>query len=212
MPKDALTTAVQRSIDDFKYPPTHQYNVRTLEPHGVLAERVKIILQLCPDFFMAQRFLDVGASKGFFSLKAAQSSAEVMALDQDAKVLKLWRRLCPANVQQVQGPFRKLNWGIEGLFDLIWIGNGHHYLHREDPGGWIPRLSCLASDRVLIEGAVGAKTPGFSPSCGWPPSAVPEEAAWLARAARYGLHFQEAAPSPSYTPGRKIWYLRKTHS
>lgn len=201
-------TAVQSLIDEQAYPPTHTYDVRTLEPDRVLAERVELLLGVCPEFFQARKFLDIGASKGFFSLRAARESGEVVAVEPNKKALEIWAPLCPPNVKQVCDTFRGLSVREYGTFDMIWLGNGHHYVHREDPRGWLLRLALLASDRVVVEGPIGKEAAGFA---GWSPGTVPEEKEWLEEAADYGLELLIREPSVSYTPGRALWHLHKTH-
>lgn len=201
-----LLTAVQQSLDAKAYPPTHDYDVRTLEPRGVLAERVERLLQLCPDFFQAKRFLDVGASKGFFSLAAAQSCVDVVAIDPDEATMDLWAPLCPPNVEQIRTTFAGMSRDVDGVFDMIWMGNGHHYVHREDPENWVERLTSMALDKIIIEGPSGPDTPGFEQ---WEEGTVPQGREWLAQALLYGFHMVGGCPSPPYTPERYIWYLRK---
>jgi predicted RNA methylase len=102
--------------------------------------------------FKANRFLDVGCSKGFFALKAAKESSSVLAIDPDEEALKSWESVCPKNVTQKVGTFKD----VSGEFDMVWIGNGHHYLYREDRN-YVDRLKRIATDRVLIEGPTGPK-------------------------------------------------------
>ena len=205
---EALITTVQRRIDQQVYPPTHQYDVRTLKPGKVLAARVKLLEALCPAMFRAKRFLDVGASKGYFSLRLAAAGAQVMAIDPDRSVLMAWAPICPENVVQVNTSFSNIARWVDGTFDVVWIGNGHHYLYREDPLCWLPRLAGLAADHVIIEGPAGGTTPGFQD---WAEGTVPEESDWIAEAEVHGLILQDQCPSVSYTPGRMVWHLRKTN-
>ncbi|KKL28709.1 hypothetical protein LCGC14_2372450, partial [marine sediment metagenome] len=128
----ALLTGVQKLLNAKVYPPTHKYSIADLTPHGALKERVRYLLELCPNFFRAHRFLDVGASKGFFSLTAAQQSKEVVAIDPDAESLAIWEPVCPSNVNQVVSTFGQLSVDVDGTYDMIWMGNGHHYAARED--------------------------------------------------------------------------------
>ena len=217
---DLATThaAAQTLIDAAAYPPTHQYDVATLTPRGVLAEREQILLRLCPTFYRARRFLDLGASKGFFSLKAAQKVDWVLAVEPAADALFAWAGVRPPNVRAWQGTFARLGLpaSLEERFDLIWIGNAIHYTHREDPFGWVRRLAAWAADRVLIEGPVGPECPdcqnwpvGASGFVDWPEGSVPVEQEWLAEAESLGLMLVDRAPSVSYTPGRAVWFLQR---
>jgi SAM-dependent methyltransferase len=201
-----LLTTVQRSIDAIDYPPTHQYDVRTLTPRGVLAERVKRILELCPRFFHAERFLDVGANKGFFTLKAAKTCRQVVAVEPDEETLGAWILVRPDNVLCISKHFDELQVKhlMLGGFDVVWVGNGHHYLHRAQPEHWVEQLAMFAWGDVLIEGPTGPLSQGFSD---WAAGTVPVEAEWLAQASKYELELQGAVASP--LNGRKIWHLQR---
>ncbi len=194
----------QAAIDAYKYPPTHSYDVASLTPRGPLAERVDRILEMCPGFFEARRFLDVGCSKGFFSLVAAKAGGFVLAVDPDAAALGTWASVTPMNVERVLGTFAQIDAETYGRFDMIWIGNGHHYLYREDPE-WITRLEALAETggRVVIEGPISAKAcrdlAGFG--------ATQDEETFLARMSR-SFVLEARSSSPSYTPGRAIWAFK----
>lgn len=219
LPIDLAAAAVaQTLIDATAYPPTHCYDVATLTPRGVLAEREQILLRLCPTFYHTYRFLDVGASKGFFSLKAAWHSDWVLAVEPDAEALRAWAGVRPPNVRAWQGTFAELGLPAspEERFDLIWIGNAFHYVHREDPFGWVRRLAAWAKYRVVIEGPIGPECPdckdwpaGKGGVVNWPAGSVPVEVEWLAEAASLGLHLVARADSVSYTPGRAVWYLQR---
>jgi len=132
----------------------------------------------------------------------------VVAVDNDREVLSIWAPICPAKVLQISRTFGRLVPDEIGTFDMVWMGNGHHYMHKEDPMGWVGRLAKLATDRILVEGPTGRNASGFGE---WIPGTVPEESEWLEKAAWFGMRLQGWLPSPSYTPGRAIWYLNKTN-
>lgn len=195
-----MTTAAQALIDAKVYPPTHRYDVGTLTPQYPLNERVRIILGLCPAFFRAKRFLDVGCSKGFFSLNAALHAETVFAIDPDREALESWKEICPRNVIQFAGGFKDFG-SHEAPFDMIWAGNGHHYLYRENPG-YVDQLAKLACGTVVIEGPTGPECPemrNFGP--------YQHEADFLADMARH-FDLTGRAKSPSYTPGRAVWAFK----
>lgn len=195
---------VQAMIDAKVYPPTMDYDIATLEPRGPLAERLRRILHACPAFFEGKRFLDVGCSKGFFSLSAARAGAFVLAIDPDQEALDAWRPACPFEVEQRCCTFGDLGQYSGVPFDRVWIGNGHHYLFREDPA-WIDRLEVLVATgaRVVIEGPVNATVcrdlRGFG--------AHQDEDQFLERMSK-SFDLEIRVPSPSYTPGRAIWAFR----
>ncbi len=194
----------QRRIDAIRYPPTMRYDLATLTPFPPLDQRVRIIRSLCPDFFRADRFLDVGASKGYFSLRAAEESGYVLAIEPDRESLDAWQPVCPTNVNQVSGSFRDLDPGLAGMFDLVWIGNGPHHLQKDEGPSWISRTIELASDRLVIEGPEGAATPCCRD---WDPGTVPEEIDLLDA---FGADFRLMGSITSASgTGRKVWYFRR---
>jgi len=187
----------QKLINDKVYPPTHHYDVATLTPEWPLSERLEIILKLCPEFFTAKVFLDVGCSKGFFSLYAAKTSDAVFAIDPDNDALDTWRDIRPENVYLQNCSFKEAT----GTADRIWIGNGHHYLWRDDPN-YITQLIDMATDLVLIEGPIGPHCPdmkGFED--------FPNEREFLS-GMKKGFKFLDCAQSVSYTPGRAMWLFK----
>ncbi len=207
----------QRAIDAAKYPPTHNYDVSTLTPVGPLREREERILELFPGFYEGLRFLDVGCSKGYFTLKAAERNSQVVAMDPAANMAcDIWPYLpTPPNVRWLSCNFADLRMAglprkdaqVVGAFDVVWLGNCFHYIHR-DAGGyaWINRLLSLAVDHVIIEGPRGPEAAGFEKWAAWD---VPQEQVWLKLCNELGLKLEDWINSPRYTPGRRIWHLRK---
>lgn len=217
--------AAQLAIDQAKYPPTHHYDVGTLTPVGPLREREERILELFPGFYEGVRFLDVGCSKGYFTLKAAERNSQVVAMDPDVHMVRdIWPHLpTPPNVRWFSCNFADLRMEglshkgtdqqtpqdarVVGAFDVVWLGNCFHYIHR-DAGGyaWISRLLSLAVDHVVIEGPRGPETAGLE---GWAARDVPQEQVWLKACSELGLKLDDWINSPRYTPGRRIWHLRR---
>jgi len=195
----ASITAAQKLIDAKAYPPTHNYDVATLTPYYPMNERLAILDTMYHAMFAADRFLDVGCSKGFFSLLAAKKSNMVVAIDPDQKVLDCWAGICPPNVTQQCIGFK----GVRGEFDTIWIGNGHHYLYREDKN-WIEHLAELSTFCVVVEGPTGPQCPemAYFGEYQYEPEFLE------AMDKDFTLH--ERKPSPNYTPGRAVWLFFKT--
>ena len=196
---NASITAAQKLIDAKAYPPTHNYDVATLTPYHPLDERLDVLNDIYYGMFATDRFLDVGCSKGFFSLLAAKKSNMVVAIDPDQKSLDCWAGICPLNVTQQCIGFKE----ARGEFDMIWIGNGHHYLYREDKN-WIEHLAELATFCVVIEGPTGLKCPEMRDF-----GAFQHEIEFL-KAMDEHFTLNKRKPSPNYTPGRAVWLFFKT--
>lgn len=197
-------TAAQARIDAKAYPPTHDYDLATLTPRGPLAERVEVILRVCPSFWSGQRFFDVGCSKGFFSLKAQKGYDGVVSIEPDYSALEVWEDLIDHNLYLdiliESRTFAQCAPRNFGTFDMIWIGNGHHYLYRDDHS-YISMLAKLATDRVVIEGPVEG-CPDLKNFGDYQ-----TEAEFLEAMSEYFV-LMRSEPSPPYTPGRKVWGFR----
>lgn len=201
MDEDLLTNA-QKAIDSYLYPPTHAYDVRTLAPRSPMKERVEKILECCPTLFSGSKFLDVGASKGFFSLKAAEHARLVVAVEPDEWALSTWKSIRPDNVSVLNMSFKHAQ--PEMTFSRIWIGNGHHYLFRDDKF-WVSKVSglCSSNAHVVIEGPVGPECPDMKD---FGPCQTEEELVEAMRLNDFKLVKRVA--SYKYTPGRAIWNFK----
>lgn len=200
----ALLADVQAKLDAYPYPPTMRYEVAKLKPTGPLYERCKKILSVCPQFFSAPSFLDVGASKGFFSLRAAaEGTKRVLAIDPDPEALAIWEPVKQENVEQRVTAFKDADFGGE-KFEVVWIGNGPHYLYREDID-WTDRMAGICSTLLVMEGPVGRVCRDIKD---W--VCVQEERDMIKRLCLgFKAPFKLAArkDSPTYTPNRAIWFL-----
>jgi len=142
---------------DSTYPPTHTYDVTTMQPTGVLKSRVDLIDKYFPDFFRGKKLLDVGCSKGWFSLSSGKQFQEIIALDSNEKDIALCNDLkLYGNTEFIHSSFR--NFISMSDFDRVFLGNVAHYLFMAIRGWeWISKLSALTNDLVLIEGATNTK-------------------------------------------------------
>lgn len=133
----------QKEINELSYPCTHMYILDTLEPVDDLAERMKIIPH---DFFIGDKFLDVGSSKGFFSLLAKKGCNYVESIEPRVEYYNLCVKL-GLNVKNTS--FRDFTTDVE--FDRIMVGNVIHYLYRESGWDFIKKLACISTDLILVE-------------------------------------------------------------
>ncbi len=214
---------LQARIDAQAYPPTHTYQLDGLTPSGVLVERVARIDQTAgPDFWdpnvTGARFLDIGCSKGFFSLRAHREGFNVTGIDPDPEAVEICR-----NAAEVTGGRRRLTFHAttfrdmpiadypRGTWDRIFVGNVHHYLYR-DAGGWewLAKLAtmCHPGTLVVVEGPIGVE-------CTDARRALPESLHanftrddWEMELGRF-FTIRNVGLSPSYTPDRRIWLLQR---
>jgi len=205
---------MQSVIDSIDYPPTHTYQLNPLKPAGILAERVAVIERIAPKLFKGESFLDVGANKGYFTLRAAEKCERVWAVEPDLACCKLLHGIMRKNTSLTYGTFADFCEAVQGIqadtFDRIFIGNGPHYLFREAGGwGWVHKLAELATDLVVIEGPTGMNCQDMHKCI---PADLQSEFNRGAMTAAMGLYFdlEERVPSPSYTPDRYVMRYRKT--
>lgn len=134
---------LQDMIDSLSYPCTHNYMLDTLEPVGNLKDRMEIIPH---DFFNGNNFLDVGCSKGFFSLLAKRNCNHVESIEPSKEYHDLCVKL-GLNVKNIS--FRDYTTDLE--FDRVMLGNVVHYLFMESGWDFIKKLACISTDLMLVE-------------------------------------------------------------
>jgi len=149
--------SLQSQIDAIDYPPTHQYDLETMQPKGMLQVRLD---RMPNHFFLGRSFLDIGCNKGFFSLLAKQRHCNyVEGFDYDEKCVTLCKNL-GLNVNK--DTFR--DYVPTKQFDRIMLGNVMHYMYREC-GDWtfIIKLAAISNGLVLIEAPTGMDCKAMKP-------------------------------------------------
>ncbi len=144
---------LQLELDQINCSPTHVYSLSPFKPKGLLKERIAIIKSIAPCFFKGKRFLDIGCSKGYFSLLASQNFHEIVSIDTNNQSVKFCQKIQPINMRVYKVGFR--DFIAEDEFDKIFIGNTLHHVFKE-ANGWdcIYKLAALSSGEVLIEGSI----------------------------------------------------------
>ena len=146
----------QAWIDKIGFPVNDAYSLDGLVPSPQLAARLDCFRKACPSFFMSgTKFLDVGCSRGFFSLLMLRDNPnieKIVGIDIRGEVIGLCRELLPEKSRFVDTSFRDLE--IEETYDRIFIGNGPHHLYKDagESHDWIKKLVVLSTDLVLLEG------------------------------------------------------------
>ena len=133
----------QKEIDSLSYPCTHNYTLDTFEPLGDLKERIKLIPS---EFFIGDKFLDIGCNKGYFSLLAREKCNYVESIEPSKEYYDLCVKL-GLNVKNIS--FR--DYTTETEFDRIMLGNVIHYIFRESGWDFIKKLACISTDLILVE-------------------------------------------------------------
>lgn len=146
----------QKLLDSYTYPPNHNYDLTTLEPKGLLSERLDIIKKVVPNFFEeGHHFLDIGCNKGFFSFYGSCNFDSVTGVDVDLKFVDLCndiKDIYSCNFEFMQTGFR--DFIPKRTYDRIMLGNVHHYVFREASGtfDWVYKLAAMSNGLVIIEG------------------------------------------------------------
>jgi len=156
-----MLNKIQKKINA-DYPPTHTFLAKTLEPTNILKQRIEIINKHFPDFFKGERLLDIGCSKGYFSLSYAKNFKEIIGIDNNKEFIKICQELKQYhkinNVEFIHASFR--NFATDKQFDKIFLGNTHHHLFKEINGHeWIDKLAAISNGYVLIEGPYNTACP-----------------------------------------------------
>ena len=204
----------QERIDAQAYPPTHTYQVDSLTPTGLLAERWGL-LQPYFAYFNGRRFLDVGASKGFFSLYMKRKGFEVEAIESDVKTALLCKDL-GINVKNTT--FRE--WAPpERPFDAVFLGNVHHYCYQEAGWAWVKKLAAVTGETVgggvvIIEGPDGTDCANVQTMTPALTAKQLEVFTWRRFFTEMSAFFEliHKEPTIAYTPDRYITVWRRHHS
>lgn len=198
---------IQKEIDGFAYPPTLTYDYKTMTPTGVLAQRVNLIETNFPNFFQGKKFLDVGSSKGFFSLNYAKNFDKVVGIDIDSKGINICNQIKKENTEFYHTSFG--NFKTKEKFDKIFIGNGPHHLYTEMKGyGWIEKVASMSEGEVLLETAIGME-------CCDMPNVIPLELQsefnnkrFIEELEKY-FEIKLKIPTVNYTPDRYLILLKR---
>lgn len=210
---------LQARIDALAYPPTMTYRLSDLAATGMLAERARIFDRLAPEFcWPGKRLLDIGANKGYFSLRGVQAGMAVTAVEPDKQFSDLLGDLVAQAVETApggcchtihHGGFRDFQ--PARRFDRVFIGNAWHYLYKEAEGwDWVAKLAAVCEDyaQVVIEGPTGMECEDMKRVLDGKLAEGFTWAKFLARAWRW-FTVSERTPACQYTPDRYVFTLRR---
>lgn len=146
---------LQKELDTISYPNNYHYNIVTLEPKGSLIKRIEKLRLYAPQLFeKVDSFLDVGSSLGYFlCYHANQDCKRVEGLDKDIKQNAITRRVAQTKeykqIKVTDTTFRLF--ATDKQFELIFLGNIFHYIHRESGWDIVMKLAGLCSGHCIIE-------------------------------------------------------------
>lgn len=154
---------IQSKIDAISSPLYQNYACKGFMPDPILGKRERSFSDICPDFFIGDKFLDIGCNKGYFIFKYRYNFGMIHGIDTDIKCISLCddisshlrsEGLDRNNVYCFMSGFKDFPYFHS--YDRILVGNVAHFLYREADGwGWVEKLAELSSDRVIIEGPTG---------------------------------------------------------
>jgi hypothetical protein len=142
---------IQERLNRVKYPQNYYYNIDTLEPQGLLSERIKAFEKICPEVFShSQSFLDIGSSLGFFLFKS--SANKVVGIEPDKETFEISEEV--RKYRNSKASIFNINFEAfetETKFSLIFLGNSFHYLYRGMGWNAFKKLASLCTDTVIME-------------------------------------------------------------
>lgn len=145
--------------------------------------------------------MDVGANKGYYSLRAQREGmrAECIEPNRDASYL-----LETLGLITYRGSFAW--YPIERRFDRVFLGNCHHHITEKSQGWqWLAKLAALTEDGGLV------LVDGPDQTC---PDLTPTMAAWFAgnslvdRMAPW-FDLLKTGETTAYSPGRRMWLFQR---
>jgi len=188
------------------YPPTHTFEIHSLNPTKWLSDRYGIITRNFPHFFVGDRLLDVACNKGWFSLYHAEVFKKIDAFDIDGPMLEVARALNKwDHITFINASFR--NFTTNHQYDRIFLANGPHHMFREINGHeWIAKLAAMSNygGYVLMEGSPNNKIRDLEEYPDSYNEIIPQMNRWFT--------LEQKVPTTSYTPGRFFFLWKRKGS
>jgi len=177
-------TKLSNRLKKASYPDNHHYDVKTLEPIGVMKDRWDII-EKAPEFKAGGKFLDVGSNKGFISLKLAIYYEKIVGYEPLKDLVSLSSDIAAAhkikNIEFLEGYYEDIP--DDEVYDVVYLGNCHHYIFRncvtngEKFYEWTEKLKKICSKYLIIDGVHSGNDfamRGMGRDEGWPEGVLKE--------------------------------------
>jgi hypothetical protein len=154
---------LNEEIKRYKHPPNYMFDAETLEPYGVLADRVKIMEEKVPEFYEGgDTFLDIGCNKGFWMFYLGNGFKNLIGYEMDGHQVEIAESIKNLhgfdNVEFRVGTFGKVPHDIRA--DTVYVGGTHHHIFEEDlrlgkPAmDFVFRLKKMAEKYLIIDGVM----------------------------------------------------------
>lgn len=146
---------IQNRLNAVSYPQNYYYDIETLEPMGLLKDRLDAFAEGAPEIFQqCDSFLDIGCSIGYFLFYHSVRSAHIVGIEPNHEAvilcmqIKSWRKA--QNVKIIDCSFNQ--YGANGnRYDLIFIGNSFHYLYKDEGWAVLDKLHKISSGTIVME-------------------------------------------------------------
>ncbi len=166
MTTEAQWEALAKRVVELEYPPNHDFDPRTLDPRGLLADRMQCLRRWVPEMFKPAftpggakiSFLDIGSNKGFLCIVLAQHYDTLRGIEPIATHVAFAREVAEAH------EIKNIDFQIAGLYnvtepaDVVYAGHLNHHLYSEEikkqaqPFGFMRKLAELSRDILVVDG------------------------------------------------------------
>lgn len=146
-------TTLQQLVDNVRYPQNLYYDVKTIEPKGLLINRCNFFKKYCPELFEKHKsFLDIGCATGYFLFYHARNNSRVVGIEPNIELFKLCSLINLFRNTSVEiFNVKFVDYKSNEKFELVFLGNCFHYLYKEQ--GWkiFNKLSDICEHKLIIE-------------------------------------------------------------
>jgi len=154
---DKLNTRMK----ELSYPDNHDFEVGSLLPRGILEQRIILLQKNAPEMFKNyDTFLDIGSNKGFLCFLLKDNYRLLTGVEIAKEICTLSKEICKyhnfRNVEFLNLSFEDMSSVL--TYNVVYTGNVHHYLFREDilkkrkPLSFLHKLSKMTKQYLILDG------------------------------------------------------------